>query len=279
MGIPAEPPPSGLTPGGARWPTLCDVRRDARPAVRHPAAPRADGVRAQAVDLRYPCPVVPPAEGSLRRAAAVRQDPGDARRPFGRPAHPAQSEHRCVVAVRRPVHRAEDRSGERRARDPSAVHRHDRRGLQRRVVAGALARPVGRRVRRRVGAGSHPAAPARVGRSRRDLRHEPRLRPRGHPPSADDALHRRDGRRVRATRCDPRDASARLPAVCRRRDSAGRGEQRHPVDDARLPAGRNRADCALLPRGARAPHGGQAESHAAREGRRSRNPPRPPRLP
>ncbi len=46
--------PVRLTAGRVRWPTLCDVRRDAHPAVRHPTPPHPDGVRAQTVDLRHP---------------------------------------------------------------------------------------------------------------------------------------------------------------------------------------------------------------------------------
>jgi len=189
------------------------------------------------------------------------------------------------VVVRRPLHRAEDRPAHGRTDDPAAVHRHDGRGLQRRVVPGTEARGVGPRIRGGVGPRAPAAARSRLGTrgaggspARRDLRHERRLRPGGDPAPAHDQVHGHPRGCVRGARTPARDDRPRLPRLRRHRDPLGNRQQRHAVHDARVSARRDRADRTIPARGARPPHGREAQPDPAREGGGPRHPARAPRL-
>ncbi|OQA40830.1 MAG: hypothetical protein BWY52_02767 [Chloroflexi bacterium ADurb.Bin325] len=154
------------------------------------------------------------------------------------------------------------------------MHRHVRRGVQRRMVAGAQARGVGAGVHQRVGVRPHPAAAAGLGTraARRDLRHEHRLQPGGHPEPAHDRVHGCAGGRLRPARGDPGHAPPRLPAVRRHRHPRPRDQQRHPLHDARLPARRDRAHRPLSDGRTRTAHHRQAQPDAAGQGAGARHP-------
>ncbi len=198
------------------------------------------------------------------RLAPPRTEPRGAPRRRRRAPQPARAEHRRGLALRRPLRRAEDRPGPRRARGEPPLHRRGRRDLQLRVVAGAEARAVVGRVRQGVGPRPRPREEARAAGARDALQHERRLQPGGDPEPARPALHlvhpRREGRPSRRRR-GRREGVARRP---RRRDPGRDLEPHHPLDDARLPAGGDREDRPVPPRGGRRPHLGQAEPDAPR---------------
>ncbi len=131
-------------------------------------------------------------------------------RPGRRTADPDGPEPGAVLARRMPGHGTQDRPDQGRPADPAAVHRHADRRLQRRVEPGTAPRSEPRRIRQGRDADRHPErerqAPDGARIRARDLRHERRLRPRGHPERPDPALHRRPpGREPRSsTDCAPR---------------------------------------------------------------------------
>ncbi len=208
----------------------------------------------------------------------------DAHRAGGRPAHAARAEHRALVPGRRAHPRAQDRSGERPARDPAPVHRHADGGLQRRVVAGAPRRGVPPRVRE----GAPPRRdPGRAVRhSRRGARRRPRrlrrLQPGRHPVAQDRRVLRRGPRRERAPRPGARGAAtASCPPPCGASPTSLRGAPLrlgHALHVPRLSGRRDRRHQPAPPLGARPPHDRQAEPDAPRLRGGGGDPARPPRV-
>ena len=256
------------------------VRYPTSPAFRSPLAPDADRVRAQPVHLRdSQIVVVHAAAGrALRNAGPVRPIPGDPHRPVGGTPYTAQSEHHRGVAVRRPFHRAEDRPNPGRTGDPTAVHRHGGRGLQRRVVAGAEAGGVGPRVHRRVGGHPRAAPAARLGgyAVRHDLRHERGLQPGGHPAAAHGPLHGSDGGCVRRDRGDSSHSRRPVSPIYQSTNPPPPHPQRHPLDYARLPTRRDRAHRPIHAGRARPAYDRQAEPDLAGQRSRPGDPPSRP---
>ena len=182
------------------------------------------------------------------------------------PHTPAGPEHRRRLARRRPRHRAQDDPDARRARRQQALHRRHRRGLQRRVEPGAARPRVVRRVPPGLGPRPRAAPDARLPRraAGRPLQHERRLQPRGDPPAERPVVPRRDGRRVGLAAGVRRRRRPALPGRPRGRDPGPPVRHDDALDDARLPAGRDRGDHPLPARGARPPHLGEVQPDAAR---------------
>ncbi len=266
------------------------TRRSARGRARSgalpaPAAADAPRVRTRAEGLRPAGATVLARAGRPRhvgrRSRPPRREPRRSRRRSPRADGP---ERPAVVARRRPLHRAEDRAGQRPADDPAALHRHADRGLQRRVEPGAAPGGEPARVRQgldadRRGAGLRPARPAgRPGSRRHDPRPERGVRPRGDPLARGAVLDRLDegragrgrGGAARDPRRAPSPAGPRLPHGALRPGDA--------LDLPRLPGERDRGDGRLPDGGGGTPRHGKAEPHAPRKGSGGRAPPRRARL-